>query len=508
MVEHVPTVVDPLPRARKGDVSRRTETLGLAVEWASRHSVLFPVAAFFLVGVAGNLPSELFQDGWLALLGGREIVAHGLPSHDTLTIWTQGREWVDQQWLAQLFFYGLYAFGGLKLALAAHVVAVAGAFTIAIAFARRRGASTRSICWVSVPAYFLLTWSAWNARAQSLALLLFVLLVLLLIADARSPSRRVFLALPLLALWANVHGTAAMAATLVALRGITYAAERRSEPRARWLPRTAALVIAPFACLFASPYATSLPHYYEAILLNGGFRQLVVEWRPTAPSLQTAPFYLLAFLAVWLIGRAKNRLSTYEKALLVFTLVLGLTAMRSVIWFTLAALMLLPTLLDVVLRENTAAMRFRLLNRAFVAASVIAAALTLAVVAAKPSSWFQPGYPNDVLAAVDRAQAREPNMRVFADEMYGDWLLLRRPELRGRLAFDIRFELITKAQLQNLLDIKRRVEGWQRKVAPYSLFVLTKGPDSKLAKSLLRLPGARLEYRGHGAIVIWRKSRT
>jgi len=128
-----------------------------------------------------------------------------------------------------------------------------------------------------------------------------------------------------------------------------------------------------------------LPHYYEAILLNGGFRQLVVEWRPTAPSLQTAPFYLLAFLAVWLIGRAKNRLSTYEKALLVFTLVLGLTAMRSVIWFTLTALMLLPTLLDVVLRENTAAMRFRLLNRAFVAASVIAAALTLAVVAAV--SW-------------------------------------------------------------------------------------------------------------------------
>lgn len=508
MVDHVQPVVDPVARPQPGRISAGAERVELALEWASTHAVLFPVAAFFLVGVTGNLPSELFQDGWLAILGGREIVAHGLPSHDALTIWTQGREWVDQQWLAQLLFYGLYAFGGIKLALAAHVTAVGAAFTLAIVFARRRGASTRSICWVAVPAYFLLTWSAWNARAQSLALLLFVALVMLLIADARSPSRRVFLALPLLMVWANVHGTAAMAAMLVALRGITYAVERRRTPRGAWAPRAAALIVAPFACLFASPYAANLPHYYEAILLNGGFRQLVVEWRPTAPSIQTAPFYLLAFLTVWLIGRAKDRLCTYEKLLLVFTLVLGLTALRSVIWFTLAALMLLPTLLDVVLKENTAAMRFRSLNSAFVATSLVAAALTVAIVAAKPSSWFERDYPSGVLAAFDRAQTRDPNMRVFADEMYGDWLLLRRPELRGRLAFDIRFELVSKAQLQHLLDIKRRVEGWQGRVAPYSLFVLKKGPDSKLAKSLLRLPGAHLEYRGHGAIVIWRKGRT
>jgi hypothetical protein len=507
MVDHVQPVVDPLPRARAGRISARTERLELALESASRHAVLFPIAAFFLVGVTGNLPSELFQDGWLAILGGREIVAHGLPSHDALTIWTHGREWVDQQWLAQLGFYGLYALGGIKLALAAHVAAVAAAFALAIVFARRRGASTRSICWVAVPAYFLLTWGAWNARAQSFALLLFVALVILLIRDARSPSRRVFLALPLLMLWANVHGTAAMAAMLVAVRGMTYAFERRGRPRREWAPRATALVVAPFACLFVSPYAASLPHYYETILLNGGFRQLVVEWRPTAPSFQTTPFYLLAFLAVWLIGREGRRLSLFEKALLVLTLVLGLTALRSVIWFTLAALMLLPTLLDVVLKENTGAMRFGWLNRAFVAASFVAAALTLVVVAAKPSSWFERNYPAGILAAYDRAQARDPNMRVFTDEMYGDWLLLHRPDLRGRLAFDIRFELITKAQLQNLLDIKRRVEGWQRQIAPYSLFVLKKGPDSKLARSILRLPGAQLEYRGHDAIVIWRRSR-
>src|SRR5207247_1325754 len=99
-------------------------------------------------------------DTWLVVLGGREIVAHGLPSHDTLAIWTHGREWVDQQWLAQLVFYGLYALGGVKLALSVHVAATTAAFTAAVVIARRRGASTRSICWLAVPTYFLLTWSA------------------------------------------------------------------------------------------------------------------------------------------------------------------------------------------------------------------------------------------------------------------------------------------------------------------------------------------------------------
>src|SRR5262249_15647963 len=167
------------------------------------------------------------------------------------------------------------------------------AFALAIIVARRRGASTRSVCWVAVPAYFLLTWTAWVARAQSLALLMFVILLGLLFSDARSPSRRAYLTLPLFALWGNVPGPAVVAAGLVALRGIVYAFERRREPRAGWRVRASTLIAGPVLCLFVSPYAPRLPHYYASILFNNGFRKLVVEWAPTAFSVQTAPFYLL-----------------------------------------------------------------------------------------------------------------------------------------------------------------------------------------------------------------------
>ena len=504
MVEHVQPSLDRTAVTRARRSSPWGGPIDRALRWTSREGLLVSVVGLFLIGLATSLPRELYQDTWMVILGGREIVAHGLPSQDSLTIWTQGREWVDQQWLAQLAFYGLYALGGIKLVLAAHVLATAAAFTLAVAVARRRGASTRSICWVAAPAYFLLTWGAWNARAQSFALLLFVAIVALLIRDAHSPSPRVFVALPLLALWANIHGTALTGALLVALWGLAYGIEHRREPRGQWLPRSAALLLVPFCCLFASPYGASLAGYYERITFNDGFRRWIVEWSPTALKFQTAPFYLLAFLAVWLIGRNRaKRLLPFEQVLLVATLLLGLQTMRAVIWFTLVALMLVPVMLDEVWRPSTTGPRFHLLSRLAVAVVVAATITTAAVVAGKPTSWFERSYPTGILTAYDRVQARDQQMRVFANERYGDWLLLRRPDLRGRLAFDIRFELMTPKQLDRLMAVRWRVDGWRRVVAPYSLFVLQQ-EETRLAAALLRLPGSRLEYRGHGAVVISR----
>lgn len=505
MVDHAERVLDPITAAPAPTwLRRRASVAGRSLGWTANEAVLFPIVAFFVVGLLGNLPGELLSDSWLVMLGGSEIVQHGLPHHDTLTIWTYGREWVDQQWLAQLGFYGLYALGGIKLALIGHVVAAATAFVLALAAARWRGGSTRSVCWLALPSIFLLTWGSWNARAQSMALVLFVALLWLVLGDARKQSRRVFLVLPLLVLWANLHGTALTGAVLVALWGITFALERRRLPWRSWLPRAAALSIAPFACLFASPYAADIPGYYHLMLTHSGLRDYVMEWRPTTPTLQTAPFFALAFLVAWLVGRCSDRLLRYEKIVLALTLVMALQSIRSVIWFTLATLMLVPVALDGVLKPNVSAMRFKLLNRALVLTSLAGVVAASAAIAAKPASWVLSEYPSGVLAAVDRVQARAPHVRVFANEMYGDWLLLERPELKGQLAFDIRFELASKAEIRRLAETRRLVEGWRSTVATYGLFVLRKGPESDLAAALLQAPGAKLEYRGHGAIVIWR----
>ena len=56
-------------------------------------------------------------------------------------------------------------------------------------------------------------------RTQAFAVPLFALLIYLLARDSREPSRRVFWCLPLLVLWANLHGTVTLGAMLVALHG-------------------------------------------------------------------------------------------------------------------------------------------------------------------------------------------------------------------------------------------------------------------------------------------------
>src|SRR5439155_24409351 len=85
------------------------------------------------------------------------------------------------------------------------------------------------------------------------------------------------------------------------------------------------------------------------------------------------------------------------KVLLAATLLIGLQTIRGVIWFTLVALMLVPVALDGVLKPNTRAMRFQLLNRSLIATSLVGVVVAVAAVAAKPSIWFERSYPRGIL---------------------------------------------------------------------------------------------------------------
>jgi hypothetical protein len=507
MVEHVKPLPDGLVAAPAALPSNGGRIARIA-DRISSEALLFPVVALYLIAIFGALPQQLLSDSWYAVLGGHEIVHHGLPAGDALTIWTHGQQWVDQQWLGQLFFYGLYAAGGIKLALFGHAAAASAAFALAIVFARRHGGSVRTICWLAIPTIFLIIWGSWNARAQSLAFVLFVGLVWLLVTDARAQSRRVLLVFPILILWANVHGSAVTGALLVVLAGLSYGFDRRKDAWQSWLPRAAMLSGAPIACLVASPYALKLPEYYRHVLVNPGFRDYILEWQPTTPGLKTAPFYLLAFIAAWLVGRRGDRLTSFEKVVLVSTILIGLQSLRGVIWFSLAAFMLLPRLLggggELTPAGSTARLRFA--SGALAALSVLVVAATVATVAAKPASWFERHYPEGALAAVQRAEVRQPRVQIFASTQYSDWLLLRLPDLTGRIAYDARFELMPTYRLRQLVDVQRQVAGWQKVVAPFGLFVLKDGAadEGSLIKGLLQVEHARVLYRGNGAVVLSR----
>jgi hypothetical protein len=449
------------------------------------------ILAVYAVAVARLLPYELLQDSWLTLVGGREV-AGGLPHADALTAWSQGAAWVDQQWLAQLAFYGLTTLGGIKLALLAHLSVLVGSMGFAMLAARRLGGSPTSVALSAAVVMLMAPWTL-QLRSQTLAVPLFVALVWLLARDSRAPSRWVFLAFPLLALWANVHGTVVLAAGLVALRGLTLV--RRAPARA------VALVAVPLACVFASPYGLELTGYYRTMLLDPTLRTFVSEWRVTSPSAATALFYLGAFVTVWLLGRRARSLTLFERAVLVLTLAGGLLAIRSVVWFGLAFLILVPRLIE----EELAARRGALVPPARFAPlggiACIAIVFALGLVAAKPESWYVREWPSDDAA---RVATLANGGGVFADDRFADWLLWSEPELAGKVAYDVRFELLDAAELHRLLVYQNRIgANWRAAVSGYEI-VVADGLDAKRVRALER-NGYDVELR-HDRFVLLRKN--
>src|SRR5437868_3091989 len=83
------------------------------------------VVAFWIGAVAVLLPTMVVQDTWLSLVDGRLIVQHWLPHRDSLTWWTLGRSWVDQQWGAHVVLYEFVEHGGLRMVLGLGLACVA-----------------------------------------------------------------------------------------------------------------------------------------------------------------------------------------------------------------------------------------------------------------------------------------------------------------------------------------------------------------------------------------------
>lgn len=474
----------PFPRHR----------LAQLADWTNRESLLIAIVGIVVGAVLIRLPEELQQDGWLTLVAGREIAWHGLPHVDTLTAWTRGVKWTDQQWLAQLIFYWLAHLGGIKLALLVHALLVSSAFALAVVVARLRGGSARATSLIAAVALFPVVMGSWQMRAQSFAFPLYVLLLWLLSSDSRSPNRRIFLAAPLLALWANVHGSVVLASVLVAIYGLMLCFESRDlfgkTRRRTGLLLIALAVVAPFL----SPYGLSLLDYYKSTLFNAGFSALVVEWGAATPSLMTAPFYLLAFGTFWLFGRHGRRLNRFEQLALLITLIAALHAMRNMSWFAFTALVSLPVMLTEALPDGYQPFsRLRLVVPAIVCASAAGLAL---VVLAKPSSWFERDFPAVALSRIENVAARYPASRIYADEHYADWLLWKDPSLRGRVAYDARLELLSNRQLVDLYFWRSRIgSNWQSQARADRLIVVDVASDTLVEQALLAEPSIRRLYR-------------
>ncbi len=467
-----------------------------------REGLVVGVVILYAASVAYRLPSRIGQDAWLALLGGRQVLHHGPPTTDSLTYWTAGQHWVDQQWISQAISYALYNAGGLKLFALTHVALVTLALGLAVVGARLRGASPRAVAWLAIGVMYLLALTAGHVRTQSFAYPLFSLALILLLADVRRPSKRVLLVLPVLALWSNVHGSVVLGATLVALYGVLLLARPDCPNALR--ARGALLLVGSGLALIATPWAFDTLSYYRATLFNAAFKTVVSEWRAPTLSMTLAPFFLLAGLGLWLLGRCHRRFVAFDALALLLLTALAFAAQRNIVWLALGAIPLLaPALDDVVPHPSRPARSQVNVGFGLVAGAFACFALSAAIV--RSESWYLGPWPAHAGDAMGRAAQRDPTARIYANERYADWLLMTHPELQGRMAYDVRFELLSSKQLMAVARWRNEIgNGWTGAADGARLIVLDLPSERNNERDLLAERGTRILYRDSRISVLLR----
>jgi hypothetical protein len=254
--------------------------------------------------------------------------------------------------------------------------------------------------------------------------------------------------------------------------------------------------------LLATPYGVASIDYYRSTLFNSQFGKLISEWLPvTATTAFAIPYLLMLVAAVWSLGRSGRRTPAFDQSALMLLGTAGVIAVRNVVWFGLAAVVLMPGALAAAISSTKIARRRPQLNVRLAVGSIAVALLIAVATASRPASWFQSRYDSRVLAAVARLAAYEPRVRVLSDVAYSDWLLWYDPQLDGRIGYDTRFELLTSAQLEGIDNVAAELEsGGKRVLAGYGVVVLDPR-DTTYDKTLLARSGVRVVLRtGHGIV--------
>ena len=473
-------------------------------------AALAVVAALFLIAEADT---GVQTDTWLALLAGREIVTHGV-SHSALTVIAAGHHWVDEQWLARLITYELYRLGGLSLVTLANALSLLSALAGGVLVARRLGAPVRAVLWV-LPLSVWCFQVAETVRPQAFGYPLFVLVVWLLIRDLETPRRSVFWCLPVLVLWANLHGSVTLGAGLVALRGLVGLfrdrARLRTEPRL--LARHAALVVAPVLCVLATPYGLAVISYYRGTLLNPSFHNSISEWLPITDYMKVAPvFFVLAAVAIWSFGRRPRATSRWERICLLVLAAAAILAVRNLSWFALLALIVVPRTLPLPRRmpwdDRLPRARPRLMFVATGVCLTLACVYGIQLATASETRLSGSRFPVDAVALL-RAQAADPGVRVLAGTEYADWVLWQAPAFAYRMAYDVSYELITPGQLTDIAHFESQTGlDWANLARGYGLLVLQDGSGHAFERFFGHQPGARILYDRHGLLIIRRQLAT
>ena len=287
-----------------------------------------PVAAavIAIVAVAALLATVGADARWLAALGHVIVQRGSIPSGVPFAAAPTG-QWPNALVLAELVFGGLERTLGDRGLVLAQLLAVGAAMAVLARDSRLGGARPAGIAVALMVAALGTLPSRANVRAQVFSLVLFPVLCALLRAEARSGSRRIWLAVPLLALWSNLHGAAllGLAVTLAYL----VCSRLRTEPIV-----AVGVGLASVGALCLTPALANTPAYYYGLLTNVAASRGQGMWGPLS-LVNPLDLVLIAAAIALLVRVRRTRQPLWEWAVLIALAVLTVQASRNGVWLLL-----------------------------------------------------------------------------------------------------------------------------------------------------------------------------
>src|SRR5689334_2213785 len=209
---------------------------------------------------------------------GRWIIEHrAVPHVDMFSATMAGAPWIAKEWLSQLLYAGAHTVAGWPGVVVLAAAAIAAAFALLAYFLLQKLLPLPAL--ILAAAGFMLASPHLQARPHALALPLMIAWVGALINAVDRRRAPPLALLPVMTLWANLHGSFTLGLALVAplaLEAWWNAGPARRGTALGWLRFGALAVIA--ACV--SPYGPEPILVAGRILGRGQMLVIINEWRP------------------------------------------------------------------------------------------------------------------------------------------------------------------------------------------------------------------------------------
>lgn len=442
-------------------------------------------AVYALFVLAGDRllidPDTLWQ-----ITVGQWIIDHrAVPTQDVYSFTMRGQPWISTQWLAQAMYAKAFAIAGWTGPVVLAAAAIATTFALLARFVSRRLSDSATL--VCVAAALALTVPHLLARPHVLALPVLVVWAAGLIAAADRREAPSWWLLPLMALWANLHGGFVFGLLLIGGLALDAVWNVDAASRKTLFLRWFVFGLAALAASCLTPYGWGALLASQKILSLGEALPLIREWRPMDFS-SIGAFEVCLLLGIGLALHRGIKLPVMRIVLLLGLVHMSLAQGRAAEILALLAPLLLAAPLARQIGGTEASIAAASPLRGALLAG-LAAALVAGTVAFASVHRFEPHMQASPVAAV--AELKKLNLaRVFNDYDFGGYLIASgvapfidgRTELYGEKFFvdhnaasglmqpdnlfrllaqyDIEATLLrTQSAATKLLD---RVDGWQK----------------------------------------------